>query len=161
MILLKSNKYKFKMLKIALIFILQFLFIMSPLIGVHAEDYYSVKFPDGREIKAEIAADKAKGLQDREHLCADCGMIFIFDKSGMYSFWMKDTLIPLTLIWIDDKGSVVHIVRDAKPCEYTDDPYMQCELYYPARPSRYVLEINPDADTGIEVDSVLKLSQAH
>lgn len=149
------------MLNIALIFILQILFITFPLIGVHAEDYYSVTFPDGREIKAEIAADKAKGLQDRENLCEDCGMIFIFDKSGMYSFWMKDALIPLTLIWIDDNGRVVHIERDAKPCEYTNDPYTQCELYYPARPSRYVLEINPNADTGIEVGSVLKLSQAN
>ena len=64
-------------------------------------------------------------------------MLFIFPKTGMYGFWMKDTLIPLDIIWMDDNQTVVYIEKNAAPC--LKDP---CPSYGSSYPSRYVLEIN-------------------
>ena len=50
-----------------------------------------------------------RGLQFRKSLDLDGGMLFIFQKSGPYAFWMKDTLIPLDIIWMDDARRIVHI----------------------------------------------------
>lgn len=145
--------------KIRNILIVQLLLLSCSYSTVFSKDLYKVTFPDGIVIKAEVAADKAKGLQNREYLCPNCGMIFIFDKDGIYSFWMKDTLINLTLIWIDNKGNVVHIVRNAKPCKYEKDPHKECDLYFPKDVAKYVLEILPEADTSVEIGSVLVIEK--
>jgi uncharacterized membrane protein (UPF0127 family) len=142
-----------------LFFIVQIFFLSCSHDTVYSTDFYKVKLPDGSVIEAEIARDKAKGLQNREYLCPNCGMIFIFDKDGIYSFWMKDTLLNLSLIWIDNEGKVVHIVRDAKPCTYEEDPYKECEMYFPKDKSKYVLEILPKADKSIEIGSDLIIEQ--
>ncbi len=78
-----------------------------------------------------------RGLQFRESLGADSGMLFIFQTSRPYAFWMKDTLIPLDMIWIDEAKRVVHIEDDVPPC--TADPCLQ---YMPAGAALYVLEVN-------------------
>lgn len=127
----------------------------------YSVDFYKVTLPDGNVIKAEVAEDKAKGLQQREHLCSDCGMIFIFEKEGKHSFWMKDTLINLTLIWMDKEGKVVHIVNNAEPCRYQTDPYKECEIYSPGSDAKYVLEILPQIDKSIGVGSVLTVEKSH
>jgi uncharacterized membrane protein (UPF0127 family) len=101
--------------------------------------------PNGLEINAEVAKDKQKGLQGRESLCAACGMIFMFEEEGIHGFWMKDTLINLAIIWIDSGGKVVHMVKNAEPC-LSD----RCEVFVPTSPAKYVLEVNPEAATGIE-----------
>lgn len=142
-----------------LFFIIQFFLLSCGYNTAHPADLYKVTLPDGSVIEAELAKDKAKGLQNREYLCPNCGMIFVFDKDGIYSFWMKDTLISLSLIWIDNEGNVVHIVRNAKPCKYEKDPYKECERYFPKDRSKYVLEILPKIDKSIEVGSRLKIEQ--
>jgi len=142
-----------------LFFIIQFIFLSCSNNPAHSTDLYKVTLPDGTVIEAEVAEDKAKGLQNREYLCPNCGMIFIFDKDGIYSFWMKDTLISLSLIWIDNVGKVVHIARNAKPCKYEKDAYKECEKYFPKDSAKYVLEILPKADKSIEVGSRLKIEQ--
>ena len=86
-------------------------------------------------------------------------MIFVFDEDGISSFWMKDTLVNFSLIWIDNEGKVVHVVRNAKPCKYEKDPYKECEKYFPKDRSKYVLEILPKIDKSIEVGSRLKIEQ--
>jgi uncharacterized membrane protein (UPF0127 family) len=53
------------------------------------------------------------------------------------SFWMKNTLIPLDMIWIDDQKTIVDITSNAVPCK--KDP---CEVYRPTEQSQYVLELN-------------------
>ncbi len=78
-----------------------------------------------------------RGLQFRKSLDADHGMLFIFQKSGPYAFWMKDTLIPLDMIWMDYGRRVVHIEHDVPPC--AADP---CPRYPPGHEALYVLEIN-------------------
>jgi uncharacterized membrane protein (UPF0127 family) len=78
-----------------------------------------------------------RGLQFRESLDADGGMLFIFQKSGVHAFWMKDTLIPLDMVWMDYARRIVHIEEDVPPCE--KDP---CPSYTPSKEALYVLEVN-------------------
>jgi uncharacterized membrane protein (UPF0127 family) len=81
--------------------------------------------------------DRARGLQHRTELPPDAGMLFIFSNSGEHSFWMKDTLIPLDMIWLDHARRVVHIETDVPPCR--QDP---CPKYTPLAAALYVLELN-------------------
>jgi len=62
--------------------------------------------------------DRAEGLMFRESLCDDCGMLFIFDENGRYPFWMKNTLIYLDIIWIDENKEIVFITEKAEPYQY-------------------------------------------
>lgn len=87
----------------------------------------------------EIANDnssRAYGLMNRTSLDADKWMLFVFDKDDVHSFWMKNTLISLDMIWINSGGVIVDI-QTATPC--LSDP---CPNYIPSSPSRYVLELN-------------------
>ena len=115
-----------------------------------ATDSYKITLPNGLNIDAEIAKNKERGLQGRESLCRTCGMIFIYDKDGYHRFWMKDTLINLAMLWIDKDGKIVHMVRNAEPCIGKQNPYAECEIYAPGSPSKYVLEVNPEAANGVE-----------
>ena len=97
---------------------------------------------NNQKINLEIAktnSQKAKGLSGRTNLCPNCGMIFIFNKEGIYPFWMKDTLIPLDLIWLNSKGLIVSILT-AKPEPNT--PITQLKLYQNQKPAKYVIELN-------------------
>ena len=55
----------------------------------------------------------------RKEMAADTGMLFLFPQQRLLSFWMKDTPLPLDIIFIDRKGRVVHIARDTKPFSLT------------------------------------------
>ncbi len=86
-------------------------------------------------IKAEVAADfatRAKGLMFRERLGPGEGMLFVFQDKSPQCFWMRNTLIPLSIAFIDDDGTVVN-VEDMKP--KTEDSHCA------ARPVRYALEM--------------------
>jgi uncharacterized membrane protein (UPF0127 family) len=63
-------------------------------------------------------------------------MLFIFEEERIYPFWMKNTLIPLDMIWIDKNGKIIDI-QIAEPC--TQDP---CRSYTPSGSGLYVLELN-------------------
>ena len=68
--------------------------------------------------QVEIANDDAtreRGLMDRRYMPADRGMLFEFDRDGPVSFWMKNTYIPLDMIFISRSGVVTRIVADAEP----------------------------------------------
>ena len=84
----------------------------------------------------ETPAEMARGLMHRESLGEDAGMIFVFDKEGKHSFWMKNTLIPLDMIFINAENKIVDILT-AVPCK--QDP---CENYTPKEKAIYVLEVN-------------------
>lgn len=67
---------------------------------------------DGQTIHAEIAdtpESREQGLMHREQLCANCAMLFIFDHPYKYSFWMKDTPLPLSIAFIAADGSIINI----------------------------------------------------
>jgi len=90
-------------------------------------------------IKTEIAdnlEERSKGLMFMEFLDENSGMIFVFDNEDYHSFWMKNTLIPLDIIFISKELEVVDIIH-AKPCE--EDP---CSSYKPREIAKYVLEVN-------------------
>ena len=96
-------------------------------------------FPDNFPITVEIAADedtRTQGLMFRDHLAEDRGMIFLFPESGEYAFWMKNTLIPLDMIWIDEAHRIAHVGHDIQPCKA--DP---CPSYPPNARAKYVLEV--------------------
>lgn len=85
---------------------------------------------------AVTPAQRQFGLMEREYLPADRGMLFAFPVDGRYSFWMKNTWIPLDMIWLDHTKEVVYIERHVPPCE-TD----MCPSYGPDMPTRYVVEV--------------------
>ena len=85
---------------------------------------------------AETREERNLGLMFRENLNLDRGMLFVFEEEGEYSFWMKNTLIPLDIIWINQNKEVVSIADDTQPCGTT------CESISPDGKARYVLEIN-------------------
>jgi len=95
--------------------------------------------PDGFPVHVELATEdetRAQGLMFRDRLPAGTGMIFFFNETGEYPFWMKNTLIPLDMIWIADDKRVAAIIPDVPPCKA--DP---CPSYPPNAPSKYVLEL--------------------
>ncbi|MDD5111648.1 MAG: DUF192 domain-containing protein [Candidatus Altiarchaeota archaeon] len=80
---------------------------------------------------------RARGLMHRKSLDPDAGMLFIFEDDGIYPFWMKNTLIPLDMLWLDGNRQVVHIEKNVQPCK--SDP---CLSVTPLVSSHYVLEVN-------------------
>lgn len=91
------------------------------------------------KIKVEVAEttrERAKGLMDREELCNDCGMFFIFEEEDFHGFWMKNTLISLDMIFINANLEIVKVLH-AEPCEA--DP---CQSYASEEKALYVLETN-------------------
>jgi len=86
---------------------------------------------------AETNAEREKGLMYRKELGWGNGMLFIFDKEGVYPFWMKNTLIPLDIIWIDKNYTVVFINKNSQPCGVGD-----CQSINSDVNAQYVLEIN-------------------
>lgn len=77
------------------------------------------------------------GLMFRENLDFKNGMLFVFEREGKYPFWMKNTLIPLDIIWINKNKEVVFISENTQPCkEYP------CSIIKPTKNAKYVLEIN-------------------
>jgi len=85
---------------------------------------------------ADTVEKRTRGLMFREGLAEDKGMLFIFPKEEIYSFWMENTLIPLDIIWFDKRQKVVFIKKDAQPC----GPDF-CERINPEKPAKYVLEL--------------------
>jgi uncharacterized protein len=87
-------------------------------------------------IQAEVAADfatRAKGLMHRASLAPNAGMLFIFDEPAVQCMWMKNTLIPLSVAFIDEKGAIINIADMAPQTE---------DSHCASRPARYALEMN-------------------
>ncbi len=87
-------------------------------------------------IRAEVAADygsRMTGLMHRASMPSNAGMLFIFDEAAAQCMWMKNTLIPLSVAFIDERGAVIN-VEDMQP--QTEDSHCA------ARPARYALEMN-------------------
>ena len=91
---------------------------------------------------AETNEQRAYGLMYRRWLAADKGMIFLFEQDMSGGFWMKNTIIPLSIAFIDSAGVIIDI-QDMEPC--TEDP---CPSYAPPQPYRSALEVNQGAFEG-------------
>jgi uncharacterized membrane protein (UPF0127 family) len=97
---------------------------------------------DGVPIRPEIAltsAQRALGLMHRTKAPAD-GMLFVFPSRSMGGFWMKNTLVPLKIVFFDVAGKRVRTMR-MTPC-----PKDPCTVYDPGKPYRFALEL-PATDT--------------
>lgn len=81
--------------------------------------------------------ERSRGLMFKESLDINQGMLFIFDKNDIHSFWMKNTLISLDIIWINEEKEIVFIKEMASPCEEKF-----CTTINPLVLARYALEIN-------------------
>lgn len=108
----------------------------------------------GKEIWVEVARTpeaRAKGLMGRKHLGKDEGMLFVFEEEGYHSFWMKNTLIPLSIAFIDREGRIVKIV-DMEPLSLTS--------HTPSQPILYALEMNRGwfSRNGVRVGDVVRFS---
>ena len=77
------------------------------------------------------------GLMNRTNLPERSGMVFVFEQEDIYKFWMKNTLIPLDMIWLSSGMQVVD-VQEAIPCTTPD---ALCTIYTPKAPATYVVEI--------------------
>lgn len=84
---------------------------------------------------AKTQAEKSKGLMFRKNLEENKGMLFVYDKGGIYNFWMKNTLISLDIIWINAQGKIVYIEHEAQPCDEL------CKSISPSKNAKFVLEI--------------------
>lgn len=82
---------------------------------------------------ADSDRERAYGLMCRKAMAPDRGMLFIFPQAEPQAFWMRNTLIPLDIIYIDAAGKVVSITRNARPLSDTPLPS--------AGPAKYVLEL--------------------
>lgn len=101
----------------------------------------------GQTFSLEVAQDQAtreKGLMNRESLDTNTGMLFVFDQLSNHGFWMKNTLIPLDIIWLSKNQQVLHYVQ-AQPCTTAN-----CTVYKPAPNAQaaYVVELNAGTFTG-------------
>ena len=115
--------------------------------NVSAEGQYK-KFGHGKVIFSEqdLTVDveiarteiqRATGLMDREYLAPTKGMLFIFEQEAIQRVWMKDTLIPLDVVFISAHGKVVSIIKDLQPCIKKT-----CDIYDSTKRAIYMLEVN-------------------
>jgi uncharacterized protein len=106
-------------------------------------------------VQVEVADDMDEmqmGLMGRTALAENAGMLFVYPKERELSFWMKDTLIPLSIAFMDSEGRIVDI-QDMKALD--DKP----PHYASAEPARYALEVNEGFfdERGVEVGDRARL----
>jgi hypothetical protein len=101
---------------------------------------------------ADTAAEWQMGLMGRTALAQDAGMLFVFDQEQLLSFWMKDTLIPLSIAFIDSQGRIVDI-QDMQPLDETS--------HQSAVPAQYALEVNQGffGERGIMIGDTVELPE--
>jgi uncharacterized membrane protein (UPF0127 family) len=105
--------------------------------------------------KVEVAADDAsqrRGLMHRTKLAADAGMLFDLHRPEMIALWMKDTLLPLDMIFIREDGTISSIAPNAQPLSETSIPS--------AEPVRAVLEINAGRAAALDIEPGQKVRGA-
>jgi hypothetical protein len=86
---------------------------------------------------AKTENERQHGLMNRRDLPENNGMLFVFQQPDIKTFWMKNTLIPLDMIFIADNHKIIHIEKNVPPCQ--SDP---CPVYSSGKPVLYVLEVN-------------------
>lgn len=101
---------------------------------------------------ADTDAERQTGLMGRTVLPEDAGMLFVFEGDQALSFWMRDTLIPLSIAYIDAQGRIVDI-QDMQPLDDVPPHYISAE------PARYALEVNQGffEERGVTVGDTVEL----
>ncbi|MBM4134744.1 MAG: DUF192 domain-containing protein [Nitrospira sp.] len=121
------------------------------------EPVVSVTTPQKDTILAELAdttEKRARGLMFRPSLPQDRGMLFIFPDPQQWTFWMKNTKIPLDIIWMDQQKRIVYIERNVPGCSRSDDG---CPQYQPIHDALYVLEVAAGMADALKLQRGVKL----
>ncbi len=121
------------------------------------DQWVTIKAPKGHVIQAELAdtmQKRAQGLMYRTTLARDRGMLFTFGDSQLWAIWMKNTRIPLDILWLDEKKAIVHIERNVPICTRVDDG---CPTYQPNQNAAYVLELAAGVADELKLTTSTKL----
>ncbi len=114
-----------------------FLAIMLALSGAALAELPTVQLSTGMHlIRAEVAdsmGTRMEGLMHRKSMPQGSGMVFVFEENAPHCMWMKNTLIPLSVAFIDESGAIINIA-DMQPHSE--------QSHCAARPARYALEMN-------------------
>lgn len=99
---------------------------------------------------ADTAAERAQGLMYREYMATMSGMLFVYPSAQRVAFWMRDTYIPLDMIFMDDTGTVTKIHQNAQPMDERSIPGGDAV--------KFVLELNAGLSQrlGIEVGTQMR-----
>lgn len=111
---------------------------------------------EGQRFHVEIADndnERSRGLMFRDEMDDDRGMLFIHDEQMPLAYWMKNTKIPLDILYFDNERKLVSQQRDVPPCSLGN----RCPPYPSQAPARYVLELNAGqaAKFGLKEGAVL------
>jgi hypothetical protein len=90
----------------------------------------------GQQLQFEIAdtpEERERGFSGRADVPGGYGLLFVFDRADRYGFWMKDMLVPIDIIWLQDDGTILGIEEAVSPDTYPTP-------FYPPEPVRFVLE---------------------
>lgn len=123
---------------ILVIFAIVSYFIIIP--KIKSKDTILISFENNNAMKAEIAEtpeERTMGLMFRKKLECNEAMIFVYDSEQILNIWMKNTFIPLDIIFINSNKEIVKIVENVEPC--TEDP---CPTYSSEYPAQYIIEAN-------------------
>jgi uncharacterized membrane protein (UPF0127 family) len=111
----------------------------------------------GHRYQVELAQDdatRARGLMFRDQMESDHGMLFIHDREEPQAYWMKNTKIPLDILYFDSKRKLVAQQRDVPPCSAGN----ACPPYPINAPARYVLELNAGQAAQLKLQDGAELS---
>lgn len=111
----------------------------------------------GQRYKVEIAdddAERAQGLMFRDELASGTGMLFIHDRQEPQAYWMKNTKIPLDILYFDNARTLVAQQRDVPPCSAGN----ACPPYPSNLPARYVVELNAGEAAKLKLQNGAKLT---
>ncbi|MGA9853100.1 MAG: DUF192 domain-containing protein [Gammaproteobacteria bacterium] len=106
---------------------------------------------DGHRYTVEIAdtdASRERGLMFRTHMAADHGMLFVYSDAQPRYFWMKNTLIPLDILFFNAQRRLINVSADTPPCKA--DP---CSTYSSTASAKYVLELNAGVAEKMDIKS--------
>jgi len=124
----------------------------TAIIQIESENTHSFTVEIARDYE-----DKAQGLMGREALPDNTGMLFIYDTPIQPNFWMKNMLIPIDILFLNEKGIINFIEKEAPPCNEENT----CKHYTPTYKSKYVLEITSGItdELNIQIGDKLILSE--
>jgi len=128
-----------------------FLFFERTLVGESKTKIIKI---NDTSIKVEVAdtpETRAQGLSGKKRLVDNTGMLFVFDRSAQYGFWMKDMNFAIDIVWIDEKFHIIGIEREVSPETFP-------QIFYPAQAVKYVLELPAGATNRyhIGIDAVVQ-----
>jgi uncharacterized membrane protein (UPF0127 family) len=112
----------------------------------------------GQRFSVEVAADpesRTRGLMFRDSLDPNRGMLFVFEREEPLAFWMKNTRIPLDILYFDAEQRFVSMASGVPPCTTA-----QCPTYPSAGPARFTLELKAGVGKELRLQAGDKMALA-